>query len=302
MNKDMILIAGPTASGKTGLSIELAEKYDGVVINADSMQVYDVLSVLTARPSKSEMGSILHKLFGHMHPSQIYSTAKWIEDVRAQLIEIRRNKKTPIFVGGTGLYFKTLIEGLSSIPEIDPEIRTKWRDFSLTAQRGVLHSTLEKTDPNAAKILNEGDTQRIVRALEVIDSTGKSILYWQSLGNGIPLVDADAVEKIILLPERSFLNERISQRFSEMLIQGAVEEVEALLALDLPNENPAMRAIGVSQIGKYLAGEISLEEAGELASIATRQYAKRQSTWFRNQFAEGWQIVESPQLVETKGN
>lgn len=295
MIKDAILIAGPTASGKTEISINLAKQLNGVIINTDSMQVYDILSVITAKPTVEEMGDVEHLLFGHVHPTVDYSTAKWIEDVETVLGEI--GNKLPIFVGGTGLYFKALSEGLSQIPDIDPEIRLKWRTFSDQHSSNELYDELELRDMDSAARLNQGDTQRIVRALEVVDSTGKSIHHWQKIGNKTPLLDITASRNYIILPERQRLNQRIDQRFRKMVEEGAIEEVQTLLKLNLSHESPVMRAIGVKQITAYLEGEIKLEEASDLASIASRQYAKRQRTWFRNQFKDNWIIVDDAKAL-----
>lgn len=291
MIKDAILIAGPTASGKTGLAIELAKKHNGAIINTDSMQVYDILSILTARPQPYEMQDIPHLLFGHVHPSKLYSTAKWILDVERALVEVREMGKMPIFAGGTGLYFKALLEGLSPIPEIKGEIRIKWRLFAETADEGALHEKLQSLDAKSADNLKKGDTQRLVRALEVIDGTGKPLHYWQAQKNKKPVLNGKNCEKIVLSPPRDLLRERAKLRFSQMIEQGALDEVTNLLALKLSDDLPAMRAIGVKFLAQYLDKQISLEKASELSINATRQYAKRQGTWFRNQFDADWQRI-----------
>lgn len=291
MTKDVILIAGPTASGKTGLAIDMAKKHNGAIINTDSMQVYDILSVLTARPQPDEMEGVPHLLFGHVHPSKLYSTAKWIDDVKAALEEVRKMGRIPIFAGGTGLYFKALLEGLSPIPDIDPDVRSKWREFSKVADVDELYGELIKLDDEMARKLEPSDTQRLVRALEVIDSTGKSLGYWQSLGNKRALLHEYECRKIVLSPERSLLRERALVRFSQMIELGALNEVKELLALNLSQDLPAMRAIGVKFLGQYLAREISLDKACELSVNATRQYAKRQNTWFSNQFGADWNTI-----------
>lgn len=291
MKHDAILIAGPTASGKTGLAIELAKRHNGAIINTDSMQVYDILSVLTARPQPDEMEDVPHLLFGHVAPSKLYSTAKWVKDVQNTLAEIRDMGKLPIFAGGTGLYFKALLEGLSPVPDIDIEIRNKWRAFAETAKEGALHAELKSLDVISAEKLKVGDTQRLVRALEVIDGSGKPLHYWQNQQNKTPLLKAANCKKIVLLPPRDLLRERAELRFNQMLEHGALDEVRALMALKLSSDLPAMRAIGVKFIAQYLDGEISLDKARELSINATRQYAKRQGTWFRNQFDDDWNVV-----------
>ncbi|MFK7902194.1 MAG: tRNA (adenosine(37)-N6)-dimethylallyltransferase MiaA [Nitratireductor sp.] len=290
-NVDAVLLAGPTASGKTSLAIEIARQHNGVIINSDSMQVYDVLSLLTARPQEHEMQNIEHFLFGHVDPSTHYSTAKWIEDVKTTLDDVKAKNKLPIFAGGTGLYFKTLLEGLSPVPAIDDAIRHKWRVFSQTAEPNELHDTLKEMDAQSAATLLPSDTQRLVRAIEVFESTGKPLHYWQSLGNETPLLDSARVTKMVLLPEREILRERAALRFDQMIEEGALREVEALMRLDLSNDMPAMRAIGVSQLIAHLKNEMSLEQACELSVNATRQYAKRQTTWLKNQFGDDWHRI-----------
>lgn len=289
MKHDAILIAGPTASGKTSLAIDLAKKHNGAIINTDSMQVYDILSVLTARPQIDEMEDIPHMLFGHVNPSKLYSTAKWILDVENALVEIKKMGKIPIFAGGTGLYFKALIEGLSPIPDVDEAIRKKWRLFSDQADVGELHDTLKSMDTQSAEKLEIGDTQRLVRALEVIDSTGMPLHYWQQQNNKTPLLNGENFKKLVLTPPRDLLRERAELRFNMMIEQGALDEVRAIMALNLSSDMPAMRAIGVKFLSQYLGGEIGMEKAKELSINATRQYAKRQGTWFRNQFDDDWQ-------------
>ena len=290
--KDAIVIAGPTASGKTGFSVELAKTVNGAVINADSMQIYDILQILTARPSIQGMEGVPHYLFGHVSPRIAYSAAKWIEDAETALNQVRASGKVPIFVGGTGLYFKVLIEGLSSIPQIEPQIREKWRKRSRQWDSSQLYDKLKKLDPQGADKLQPGDTQRLVRALEVVEGTGKPISFWQNDVGKSPLLDGAKCKKLILMPPREILRSRINSRFKQMLDKGALLEVEQLNLLGLSSSFPAMRAIGVSQLSQYRAGKITLDEACELACAATRQYAKRQSTWFRNQFSDWYTVAD----------
>ncbi len=291
-----ILIAGPTASGKSALAIKLAKKYDGIVINTDSMQVYSVLHQLTARPDEDEMDGVDHHLFGHIHPSQTYSVAGWLNEVRCFLGNITTRNKTPIFVGGTGLYFKAMLEGLSEVPLIDPDLRRKLRDASLVDLEALFRE-LQLLDPVGAAKLEAGDSQRIVRALEVVKSTGKSLTHWQNQKPGPSILRAEHCKKIVLSPPRPLLHERIAHRFGNMVDNGAVEEVKTLLELGFDREMPAMRAIGVSQLQDYVEGKTSLDEAIELSVIATRQYAKRQSTWFRHQFDESWTHISDPNAL-----
>lgn len=289
-----ILITGPTASGKSALAVELAKRHGGAVINADSMQVYGTLRVLTARPSEAEMQGVPHHLYGHVPADAAYSTGTWLRDVTALLPNLRAKGQLPVFVGGTGLYFKALTGGLSEMPAIPENIRKRLRARLLNEGADALHAELVKLDPAAAGSLSIQDGQRIVRALEVVEATGQSILRFQ--GQAGPLiVDPARAEKIIVLPDRAVLHQRINGRFEKMLEQGAEDEVKSLLALGLSSEMPAMKAIGVSQIAAMLKGEMTRSEVIERGAAATRQYAKRQMTWFRNQMDESWKRLTSPQ-------
>jgi len=290
-NFDAILITGPTASGKSALALRLARERNGVVINADSMQVYDTLRVLTARPSKEEMQGVPHLLYGHVPASSLYSTGEWLRDLSVLLSDLRGQARFPVIVGGTGLYFKALTGGLSDMPAIPEEIRDRLRGRLIEEGPAVLHTELSRRDPEMAEALRPGDGQRIVRALEVIEATGKSIRDYQK-ANGPVIVDPDRAQKFVVLPDRPVLHDRINRRFEAMMESGAVEEVEALLALKLAPDATAMKAIGVSQIADMLAGRMSEAEVIEKSAAATRQYAKRQMTWFRNQMGEDWTRIQ----------
>lgn len=290
-NFDAILITGPTASGKSALALRLARERNGVVINADSMQVYDTLRVLTARPSKEEMQGVPHLLYGHVPASSLYSTGEWLRDISVLLSDLRGQARFPVIVGGTGLYFKALTGGLSDMPAIPEEIRDRLRGRLIEEGPAVLHTELSRRDPEMAEALQPGDGQRIVRALEVIEATGKSIRDYQK-ANGPVIVDPDRAQKFVVLPDRPVLHDRINRRFEAMMESGAVEEVEALLALKLAPDATAMKAIGVSQIADMLAGRIGEAEVIEKSAAATRQYAKRQMTWFRNQMGEDWTRIQ----------
>lgn len=290
-NFDAILITGPTASGKSALALRLARERNGVVINADSMQVYDTLRVLTARPSKEEMQGVPHLLYGHVPASSLYSTGEWLRDISVLLSDLRGQARFPVIVGGTGLYFKALTGGLSDMPAIPEEIRDRLRGRLIEEGPAVLHTELSRRDPVMAEGLQPGDGQRIVRALEVIEATGKSIRDYQK-ANGPVIVDPDRAQKFVVLPDRPVLHDRINRRFEAMMESGAVEEVEALLALKLAPDATAMKAIGVSQIADMLAGRMSEAEVIEKSAAATRQYAKRQMTWFRNQMGEDWTRIQ----------
>ncbi|MBA8878664.1 tRNA dimethylallyltransferase [Phyllobacterium myrsinacearum] len=291
--RQTILIAGPTASGKSALAVRFAKETGGWIVNTDSMQVYDVLDVLTARPGPDDLREAPHFLYGHVPPSLAYSTGRWLADVDHLLKTEAAGERPLIFVGGTGLYFRALLGGLSAMPDIPDDVRTYWREQDAKAGAGQLHAILGEKDPLAAAALRPTDSQRIVRALEVIDVSGRSIIDWQK-ETGTPLIDSASARKIVIDPDRAWLRDRIAQRFQAMLEKGAVEEVKALLAFGLSSDLPAMRAIGVSEITRMLAGSISAGEAAELSTIATRQYAKRQMTWFRNQLDDDWERLAYP--------
>jgi tRNA dimethylallyltransferase len=285
---DAILITGPTASGKSGLAVKLARQHNGVVINADSMQVYDTLRILTARPSEEDMGGIPHHLYGHVPAGQAYSTGVWLREIEALLPRFCAEGKLPVIVGGTGLYFKALTGGLSPMPDIPAALRAALRQRLAKEGPEELHQELSRRDPAMAESLAVHDGQRIVRALEVLEATGQSIAVFQGLAGPV-IIDPDRARKIVVLPERSILHQRINERFETMLTLGAEREVEALLSLGLSPDMPVMRAIGVSQVAALLEGTSSPAEVQEAGAAATRQYAKRQMTWFRNQMDETWE-------------
>ena len=287
---DAILITGPTASGKSALAVELARAHDGEVINADSMQVYDTLRVLTARPDEEDMGGVVHHLYGTVPAGQVFSTGEWLRAVAPVLADIRARGKMPVFVGGTGLYFKALTGGLSDMPEVPAAIRAKWRHRLAEDGPWALHAELGSRDPDLADQLSPSDGQRLVRALEIMEATGRSLASFQT-GSGKGLVVPKRARKLIVEPDRAVLHDRINRRFAMMFDAGAIEEVKALLALDLPKDMPVMKAIGVPQIAALLRGELTREQVVSQASAATRQYAKRQMTWFRNQMDESWERV-----------
>ena len=289
--RDAILITGPTASGKSALAVRLAAEHGGVVINADSMQVYDTLNILTARPQPADMAGIEHRLYGHVPAGAAYSTGDWLREATTVVAELREREKLPVFVGGTGLYFRALTGGLSDMPAIPEEVRERMRGRLADEGAEALHRELTRRDPETAARLMPGDGQRIVRALEVLEATGRSIGFFQS-ATGPAVIAPERAEKIVVLPDRAALAARIDRRFGQMLETGAVEEVKALLALNLPSAMPVMKAIGVPQIAAMLAGEMSAAEVIERGAAATRQYAKRQMTWFRNQLDESWQRID----------
>ena len=263
------------------------------MVNADSMQVYSVLRVLTARPGDGDLAAAEHLLFGHVPPSQAYSVAAWLRDVEPVLASLRERGRPAIVTGGTGLYFMALEQGLSQMPAPDPEVRRRWREFAASSPER-LHDELARRDPEGARRLAASDTQRLVRALEMFDTTGEPLASHQAAGERCGLLQGYSVSRFVLEPPRAVLHERINARFDAMVASGAIEEVEALLALGLDPAMPAMKAIGVPQIAALLSGSLTREEAIERSKAASRQYAKRQSTWFRGQFGPEWSRIESP--------
>jgi tRNA dimethylallyltransferase len=285
-----ILIAGPTASGKSALALDLAERLNGVVINVDSMQVYRDLRIITARPTPDEEAQAAHRLYGHVDAGENYSVGRWLADARGVLAEARKAGRMPILVGGTGLYFKALTAGLAAIPLIDPGIREGLRARLQTEGVEALHAHLQRRDPESAARIMLRDQSRILRALEVVEATGRTMSDWHREGLP-PLIAPDRAIKLFLAPERNELKRRIERRFDLMLEAGALDEVTALDARNLPEHLPVMKAHGVPWLRKYLRGEISLEAAAEGGKMDTRRYAKRQVTWFRNQMPD-WIWVE----------
>lgn len=284
---DAILIAGPTASGKSAAAVALAARLGGTVINADSMQVYRELDVLTARPGAADLATAPHRLYGTVPAAEAYSVGRWLEDVAAAMAQARDEGRLPILVGGTGLYFKALLDGLSPVPDIPPETRGHWRALSETLGAEGLHRELAARDPVMAERLKASDPQRVSRALEVIDATGVSLAEWQSTA-GTPVFAGDAVLKLVVAPEREALYAGIDARFDRMVEAGALGEVAALMALDLDPALPAMRAHGVREIAAHLAGRLSLEAVATKTKTETRRYAKRQMTWIRR-FMADWE-------------
>ena len=285
-----VLIAGPTASGKSALALKLADKLGGVIVNADSMQVYRDLRIITARPNAQEEARLPHRLYGHVDAAENYSVGRWCIDVRAALAEAERAGRLPIVVGGTGLYFKALTQGLAAGPPVPAEIRAAVRARLEAEGATTLHAELARRDPAMAARLKPGDRTRIARALEVLEATGRSLAEWH--GEGMPaILNPEHAAKIFLEPDRAELHRRIDARFDAMLAAGALAEVRALAARGLDPLLPAMKAHGVPWLRRHLRGEITLEAAAAGAKQDTRRYTKRQLTWFRHQMPE-WTWVE----------
>ncbi|MCI4589037.1 tRNA (adenosine(37)-N6)-dimethylallyltransferase MiaA [Sphingobium sp. BYY-5] len=277
------LIAGPTASGKSALAVRLARATNGVVINADASQVYADLTILSARPSPEEMGGVPHRLFGHIDGAEACTAARWAAEAKAEVNAAHAAGKLPVLVGGTGLYIRTLLDGIAPVPDIDPDIRAAVRALPVAQA----HEALANEDPEAAARLAPADTTRVARALEVIRSTGRPLRAWQQHKVG-GIGDNIHLSPLILLPPRDWLIERCDRRFGLMVEDGAIAEVEALLARSLDPDLPVMRAIGVPEIAAFLKGDSDAYSMIEKGRIATRQYAKRQYTWFANQPPSGW--------------
>jgi tRNA dimethylallyltransferase len=281
----VILIAGPTASGKSALALDLAETLGGTVINADSMQVYRDLRIITARPTPGEEARLPHLLYGHVDAAENYSAGRWCVDAAAAIAQVSQDGRIPILVGGTGLYFKALLQGLAAVPPILATIRASVR--ARLAAEGVapLYAELMRHDPQAAQRLMPGDRARVTRALEVVLATGRPLADWHREGMP-PSVDAADAVKIFLDVDRAELYRRIDARFDAMLAAGARDEVRQLAARNLDPSLPAMKAHGVPWLIRHLNGVIALAEAVEGGKRDTRRYTKRQATWFRHQLPD----------------
>ena len=279
----LVVIAGPTASGKSALAVAFAQQIGGVVVNGDSAQVYRDLRVLSAAPTAEELNAADHRLYGIQDGALPCSAADWAAMAHREIDAIHASGRTPVLVGGTGLYLRTLLDGIAPVPAIGPEVRARVRQAAVEQNR----AELEKLDPPAAARLNPADTTRINRALEVLLSTGRTLAEWQKerqdgIGSAVEL------RPLILLPPRKWLYARCDDRFARMIDEGAVAEVEALLARNLNANLPVMRAIGIRELGRYLLGEVSLDDAVAAGRQATRRYAKRQYTWFAHQPPPDW--------------
>ncbi len=285
--KRVLLIAGPTASGKSAIALELAGRFGGVIVNADAMQVYRELRILSARPGREEMDRVPHRNYGRVPAAERYSAGRWLTDVTAVLNEVWAGDALPIVTGGTGLYFKALEGGLDDIPAISDEVRARVANWAMS------NDLAERLQ--AASGEKFADRQRQIRALEVFEETGRSLSDWQS-GSGLNPLAGVAVVKAYLLPGREELYAACERRLDKMVDAGAIDEVRELLSLGLDPALPAMKAIGVREFGAYLGGECSLGEAITNAKTQTRRYAKRQMTWYRGQMRD-WPALQPGEAV-----
>ena len=289
-----VLIAGPTASGKSAMALDLAEQAARLgrtarIVNADSMQVYAPLRILTARPSEADQRRVPHRLYGHVEGATRYSVGAWLADTAAVLSEAAAAGALPILVGGTGLYFKALTEGIADIPPVPEEVRSALAARLKREGAAALHEELAAADAMTAAAVRPNDPQRILRALEVLTATGAPLSEWRRRASP-PLLPLAQAARFVLAPERATLYARIDARFDEMISAGALDEVAALVRQELDPALPVMKATGVRELAAHLAGETSLEEAAARAKQETRRYAKRQWTWARHQMAD-WERV-----------
>lgn len=282
-----VLIAGPTASGKSGLALEIAEVQGGVIINADALQVYDCWRVLTARPGPDDLARAPHRLYGHVPRDAPYSAGHWLRGVQPLL---SASNERPIIVGGTGLYFAALTEGLTEIPEVPAAVRERG-DALRQSDFAAMQATLRDADPETAARTDMNNPMRVQRAWEVLTATGRGLRSWQA-ETPAPLLRPEAAEALVIDADRDWLNQRIATRFEAMIAQGALEEVRDNLDVWDP-EAAWARAIGAPELVRHLRGELDLATACDLATQATRQYAKRQRTWFRNRM-KAWTAVVRP--------
>ncbi|MGU3494158.1 tRNA (adenosine(37)-N6)-dimethylallyltransferase MiaA [Xanthobacteraceae bacterium A53D] len=280
-----VLIAGPTASGKSALALALAERCGGVVINADSMQVYGDLRTITARPSPEEEARAPHRLYGHVDGADDYSVGRWAEDAAHAIGAAQAEGRLPIVIGGTGLYFRALTSGLAPIPAIPEDVRTALRTAAESEESPALHARLAARDPETATRLQPADRQRVLRALEVLEATGRPLSQWQRETHS-PLLDPARCVRLVLEMERDLLRGRIDRRFEIMMENGALAEAERLAARNLPADRTILKAHGAPALMRHLRGELTLAEAVAEGQSDTRRYAKRQVTWFRHQMPD----------------
>jgi tRNA dimethylallyltransferase len=290
----IILISGPTASGKSSFAVKIAKKIDGEIINSDSMQIYKQLKILTARPNKKEQKNIKHHLYGIVDVKNNFSTGQWLKLTIKKIKEIRRRKKTPILVGGTGLYFQSLINGLVTIPNIPMKFRNKIRSMQKNNGQEIFYKKLLKIDPKSKNKFDPNDVQRTIRAFEIKSYTKASMYDW--LGKNKSNFRDNEFLKIYINFDRESLIKKISQRTSKMIKIGAIQEVKKFNKLRLKKERSANKVIGINELTKYLNNEVKLDETKELISIRTRQYAKRQATWARSKMVS-WNKIDPERIL-----
>ncbi len=285
-----ILIAGPTASGKSALALHLAERVGGVVINADASQVYACWRVLSARPGAKDLARVPHLLYGHVSCAEVHSVGAWLRDIAPLLADLARHGRRPVIVGGTGLYLSALTEGLAEVPAIPPEVRTRSEAILREQGLGALAAALERLDPVTSARIDRANPMRVQRAWEVATGTGRGLADWQAT-RAAPLVDPATAVRLVLAPETSRLNGRIETRFRKMISDGAIDECASFRASGLDRSLPSARALGARELMAFLDGVLDLDKAVEQAVTATRQFAKRQRTWFRNRMSD-WQRID----------
>ncbi|MGD1039076.1 MAG: tRNA (adenosine(37)-N6)-dimethylallyltransferase MiaA [Roseiarcus sp.] len=295
-----LLIAGPTASGKSAVALKLAKRFGATIVNADSMQVYRDLRVLTARPSETDEREAPHRLYGEIDGAENFSVGLWLARAKAILAECAGRSQPILFVGGSGLYFRALTQGLSDIPRVPEAVRAALRAGAEGVATPILHGRLAERDPLTAARLSPSDRQRVLRALEVLAATGRPLAEFQGAREAPPLAAGEWVG-LFLAPERAALDARIESRFAAMLSEGALDEVAQLMRRGLDPALPVMRAVGAPQLMAHLRGELSLVEAAELAVRETRRYAKRQFTWARRQMPDfAWVAPEAAEAAALK--
>lgn len=283
--KKIIVIVGPTASGKSQLALAIAQESDAVIINADSMQVYTAIPVLSAQPDANEQSLVPHKLYSILDATASCSVGVWLALAKEAIDAALTQGKQPIVVGGTGLYIRSLLRGISPIPDIDESVRNKMRTLFMEIGNTAFHALLEKHDPIMAKRLPPGDSQRMIRSMEVLEQTGISLAQWHEV-SPVSYYNQDDFTSLTLIPPRTLLYHNCDSRFRHMLKNGALDEVRSLMQAELPPTLPVMKTLGVQELRRYLNGEITQEDAISLAQTSTRHYAKRQLTWFRHQIPE----------------
>ena len=293
--KPVICIAGPTASGKSAYAAEIAQALDGEVVNADALQVYSDLQILSARPTSQEIGGLPHHLFGHVSGTVRYSTGEWLRDVEPLIISILAREKTPVLVGGTGLYFRALLQGMADIPAVPEHVSKETSERLRRDGIGSLRREAESLDPTAAERVLGNDPQRLQRIVNVAKGTGQALSIWQAETH--PIVPSRFARFCVLTPPREMLYARINARYDDMLRAGGLEEAKSVFAKGYDANLPVMKAIGLRQLQRHFNGLGSLDEAIEDAKRESRRFAKRQMTWFRNQPPKGEMLPNQEKRV-----